>query len=151
MPAPFGPTTPSVPGGRARAHPAEQPGTPGEAMADAVELDHGVAESGVPKARSRDPLRTGGSGPASTSAVAASTRARGLRDRAGAPRRSHASSARARLRRTSSSRSACSVRVARASRYDERSHPRGGRTARGLSPQDARRDPVEHVTVGATP
>ena len=55
-------------------------------------------------------------GPPSTMAVADAMRALGLRVRAGAPRRSHASSDLARLRRTASvdaSRSARSARLAR--------------------------------------
>ncbi len=64
------------------------------------------------------PMRAGASGRPSTVAVAASTRAFGLRVRAGAPRRNQASSLRARLRRVDSASAARSSRSARASRNE---------------------------------
>ncbi|CAB4605362.1 unannotated protein [freshwater metagenome] len=70
-----------------------------------------------PSARVSSPARAGASGRASTSAVAAAIRAFGLLVRAGAPRRSQASSRVARLRRVCSAASACASRSVRPSRY----------------------------------
>ena len=122
---PLGPTMPSrPPGSRSRSRlrnsqpvPAKAWPTPSSRMT--LSPSRGVARDG-PRSRSGRvaPDRAGAWARPSTRAVAAATRAWGLRVRAGAPRRSQASSARARLRRTASAPAARSSRRARASRYE---------------------------------
>ena len=107
-----------LPGVEGQVDVAEQPGLAvAAAVADAVQLDHLVAQArGLDVERQVVAGRAAASGLASTSAVADSIRGLGLLVRAGAPRRSQASSLRARLRRTRSAAAACSSRSARASR-----------------------------------
>ena len=102
LPAPLGPTMPSRSrGSRARSTPRNSHGPSPNRWPTPCELDHLVAQARRAEGRGRArPAGRRASGRPSTIAVAASMRAFGLRVRAGAPRRSQASSARARLRRT---------------------------------------------------
>ncbi len=92
---------------------------------------------GAPNPRSSSPTRAARSGRPSTIAVAVAMRAFGLLVRAGAPRRSQASSWRARLRRTSAPGRRPAPRARRAPRGSRRSRPRGRSPARGRAPGSA--------------
>ena len=145
LPAPLGPDDPEALAGVERQVDApEQPPIRRRSGGRRPASSTTVSPSrGAPKARSSSPRRAGASGPPSTSAVAASMRAWGLRVRAGAPRRSQASSERARLRRTSSAgppapRARPGPRGSRRSRRRGRSRGPGRARGSGWSPGRAR-------------
>ena len=136
------------PGSRSRSRPRNSHGLVAEAVADAVQVDHLVAQAGRgPAAQVEVDRRRPATGPRpSTMAVADVIRALGLRVRAGAPRRSQASSERARLRRTAS------AAASRSSRSAAGGQVAGVAVVVDVAPapvelEDAGGDPVEDVAV----
>ena len=124
FPAPFGPTMPKRSPGSSSCVKGESTKTPSAELLGAGH-EKPTASSSTPLEPSRwlpndkpsSPWRAAASGRALTIAFAASTRAFGLVERAGAPRRNHASSFVAKFLRTCSSVAACASRSIRAARY----------------------------------